>query len=239
MDILKAEASGEYDYGAMIDKINEQLQNALGDESSVEEEEPEGESDEDGAGEAADEDEAGDAEGASIADAATPKKVSAGGSVRLAWAWGRSIAMRETFDRPLVIGYNGFDFPILENGEIGPPVPTIDALEKGKYPRQITTATLGDPTESQVDYGIFLTAISRREVGEQEKILDLAADGLGKAFQAAYQEDKAKQNRTAFKAFKYVKRIPDIAPSGVGSRQWEGEVVRALRHAWTKVVVGK
>ncbi len=47
-----------------------------------------------------------------------------GGSVRFNAASARSISMSETFSPPLVIGYLGFDVPILTGGEFGRPIPT-------------------------------------------------------------------------------------------------------------------
>jgi len=51
-----------------------------------------------------------------------------GGRLKVVWAGGRSVTLSETFDRPLVIGYLGFDFPVMENGELGLPVATKDQL---------------------------------------------------------------------------------------------------------------
>jgi hypothetical protein len=56
---------------------------------------------------------------ASVASAATP-----GGSLKFAAASSRAVTMAETFPRPLVIGYLGFDLPILPGGELGLPVST-------------------------------------------------------------------------------------------------------------------
>jgi hypothetical protein len=47
-----------------------------------------------------------------------------GASVTIASASSRSVAMNETFPRPLVIGYLGFDLAILDDGRLGPPLPT-------------------------------------------------------------------------------------------------------------------
>jgi len=42
-----------------------------------------------------------------------------------------SVGMRENFERPLVIGYVGFDVPIDDRGALGPPVPSYAVLERG------------------------------------------------------------------------------------------------------------
>ena len=51
-----------------------------------------------------------------------------GGKVKIAAASSRSITLSETFPRPLVIGYVGFDLPILEGGRLGPPISTLAQL---------------------------------------------------------------------------------------------------------------
>lgn len=51
-----------------------------------------------------------------------------GGSLRAIWATDRSVSISETFDRPLVIGYLGFDFPVMENGLLGTPIATLNQI---------------------------------------------------------------------------------------------------------------
>lgn len=58
-----------------------------------------------------------------------------GGRIKLEWATRRSVAMEETFDRPLVIGYLGFDFPVMEDGRLGTPIATAMQLDSGGQPR--------------------------------------------------------------------------------------------------------
>ena len=53
-----------------------------------------------------------------------------GGSVRLNSASARSVALSDTFDPPLVIGYLGFDCEILPGGELSQPVPTLVTLNR-------------------------------------------------------------------------------------------------------------
>ena len=63
----------------------------------------------------------------SISTSAVP-----GGTLKVAASSSRSISMNETFPRPLTIGYLAFDLPVLEGGELGPPVPTQALLHGGK-----------------------------------------------------------------------------------------------------------
>lgn len=55
-----------------------------------------------------------------------------GGKVKIASASSRSITLSETFERPLVIGYVGFDMPILEGGRLGSPISTLVQLNAEK-----------------------------------------------------------------------------------------------------------
>jgi hypothetical protein len=51
-----------------------------------------------------------------------------GAALNVTWATFRSISIDERFDRPLVIGYLAFDFPVLPGGELGTPVATLNQI---------------------------------------------------------------------------------------------------------------
>jgi hypothetical protein len=53
-----------------------------------------------------------------------------GGTLKFAGASSRSVSLAETFPRPLVIGYLGFDAPILTDGTIGSIEPTHARLQR-------------------------------------------------------------------------------------------------------------
>lgn len=57
-----------------------------------------------------------------------------GGSLKITAASARSVSMAETFPRPLVIGYLGFDVAIGPGGSLGAPVPTFAVLDVGLTP---------------------------------------------------------------------------------------------------------
>jgi hypothetical protein len=61
-------------------------------------------------------------------------KSTVGGSLTASAATERGLTLRERFDRPLVIGYLGFDVPIESDGSLGPPAPTLSLLEKRDVP---------------------------------------------------------------------------------------------------------
>ncbi len=51
-----------------------------------------------------------------------------GGKVKIVTATSRAVTFSETFERPLVIGYVGFDMQIIEGGRLGPPISTVGQL---------------------------------------------------------------------------------------------------------------
>jgi hypothetical protein len=86
-----------------------------------------------------------------------------------------SVSLVETFARPLVIGYLGFDMPILDNGDLGPPIPTHAILERRDRP-QIRSMSLARDQNSQ----ILEDAVLKREGGLRAKV-DACRKGQGLA----------------------------------------------------------
>jgi hypothetical protein len=72
-----------------------------------------------------------------------------GGSVRFTAASSRSISMSEEFDPPLVIGYLGFDIPLLEGGNLGDAIPTHALLNNDiSAPTRAATSAVRELTQS-------------------------------------------------------------------------------------------
>jgi len=63
--------------------------------------------------------------GASVLKAGAP-----GGSVRFVQAGKSSVTLEQKFDRPLVIGYLGFDVKVYEDGSLSPPIPSYAVLNR-------------------------------------------------------------------------------------------------------------
>lgn len=120
-----------------------------------------------------------------------------GAAVKIVQASSRTVTMNETFRRPLVVGFLGFDFPVLESGDLGPPLSTRARLGGQKVPTRI-----GVLTDSQKEYLILRHAIDGSP--NRDQIYDAAAAALGDKFETAYKTNKAStQNSTrAFKAGK-------------------------------------
>ena len=64
-----------------------------------------------------------------------------GVNIKVATATSRLVTLTEEFERPLVIGYVGFDMPILKGGRLGAPISTLAQLT-GR--RMVTTSWSGD-----------------------------------------------------------------------------------------------
>lgn len=104
-----------------------------------------------------------------------------GGSIALAWATERSVAMSETFDRPLIIGYLAFDFPILTGGALGAPRATRGQLEGTDQ------ATLDVPIAFS-DYLLVRGRVESFPDATRDAIYAAAADALGGVFKTKYDE---------------------------------------------------
>jgi hypothetical protein len=122
------------------------------------------------------------------------------GSMRLAQASRRGIAARETFSRPLVIGYLGFDFPILRGGKLGVPVTTI-ATAEGTEPAD--SGELGVFTSDQQlmgDETATLEELSAMDPARVVQVYQRAAEIVGPGFLALYQAALGAEPATATSA---------------------------------------
>jgi len=108
----------------------------------------------------------------------------AGGAVKFTHVSRRAVTAKETFSRPLVIGYLGFDFPVLGTGELGIPVATTRTLA-GEPPEGGGHA-LGRFTSDQWVIGNLRAAIRSFDAGQQDEIYAAAARDLGAEFEIAY-----------------------------------------------------
>src|SRR5262249_5335697 len=81
----------------------------------------------------------------------------AGAAFKFISASESSVSMAEAFDRPLAIGYLGFDVQLLSGGEIGAPIPTFDHLE-GRVPASPHNV-VGPLTDQQKRFKIDLAAL--------------------------------------------------------------------------------
>jgi hypothetical protein len=117
-----------------------------------------------------------------------------GGSVRFTQASQRAVTLEQDFDRPLVIGYLGFDVRVLPGGNLGTPVPSFAVLDRGQAVPAV------DATPEIVEYERLFSELSAEldEAGQQ-RVLTAAASALGGEFQRHF--DAARESRGIFNAF--------------------------------------
>lgn len=121
-----------------------------------------------------------------------------GGEIQVAWATNRGVTMAETFDRPLVIGYLGFDYPIRRDGSLGIPIATLSQLEQRSS--SVDLDRLGF-TSKQLDYLEITTNLKEMEDGAADAVWDRAAMEVGPQFVEVYKaklEEKPDSPRIAF-----------------------------------------
>jgi len=104
------------------------------------------------------------------------EKLLPGGTIKVVAASARTVSLSETFSRPLVIGYLGFDMAIRAGGMLGPPIPTYAVLQDKATP--VTTPAVETLTNSLLrrEYTI-LKELSRQDPEAADLINEL--DALG------------------------------------------------------------
>ncbi len=120
-----------------------------------------------------------------------------GGQIDLSWANSLSVSLSETFPRPLVIGYIGFDYPIGVHGKLGVPVPTSSRLTGKTFP----SVSIGELSDAQQEYIVLLYAVNSLDEMKQKKVCDTAAEKIGGDFLTFYNEKSANQTTTPYQAF--------------------------------------
>lgn len=128
-----------------------------------------------------------------------------GAKVKVAAATSRSVTLNEEFTRPLVIGYVGFDLPILEGGRLGAPISTLEQLT-GQRPPVLPAGW----TENGYRYAALSQMYqSLRQLDDADaRKLQAELDNLAQDLPAAYPyavyemdgEGNSLENPTAIKA---------------------------------------
>jgi len=100
-----------------------------------------------------------------------------GGSLRIAAASARSIALDETFVPPLIIGYLGFDCEIQDNGELGPPIPTHSHLDGTSRVHHGKVVEFGQHLKQEIaDYQVISSRYDVATAPQQQQIRAWARD---------------------------------------------------------------
>jgi len=139
---------------------------------------------------------------------ATVNKIG-GGTIKVEAATNRRVWMSETFARPLVIGYLGFDYPIMEGGVLGIPVATREHVVGVSQP----VVKLGELRPEHDELDRLKKKINHTlSPTRQETIYDRAANNLGDVFNTAYQANK-RAGKTPSRAFDMAYVSMPVSPS--------------------------
>lgn len=165
--------------------------------------------------------------GKKLADAAVG--AAPGGSLQFQSASARSVSLRETFPRPLVIGYLAMDCRIEAGGRLSPAIPTLQVLAGQVPPASVTFTVLQDDANrciKQLDawvaagpddapYVAFLRALGG------DFAVGIYHDGLGEPVDPA-------NRRRSFAAV--LNGLGDLHQLNPGGRSWEQRIVDAARN---------
>jgi hypothetical protein len=102
-----------------------------------------------------------------------------GGAIKFASASDSSVALAESFDRPLVIGYLGFDVPVYPGGDIGAPIPTFEHLNRRiAEPPPVRVGPLtADQTRFRANEAA-LDALAKKDPASAMKVMQYVLDHL-------------------------------------------------------------
>jgi len=105
------------------------------------------------------------------------EKFAPGGSLRLMAASSRTIALKETFDPPLMLGYLGFDCAVLDHGRLGPPVATHAQLDRNARIHHARVQQFNADEIEQIDaYKAVASRYTNSPSARQDKIRQLARE---------------------------------------------------------------
>jgi len=97
-----------------------------------------------------------------------------GGSFRFVEANQRGVTLAETFDRPLVIGYAGFDVRVFKNGRLSAPIPSFAVLSGAVNPGTFVVGR-GEWNEANTKLaGAYLRWL--RQQGNEKQVKDWLAE---------------------------------------------------------------
>ncbi|MEM1450802.1 MAG: hypothetical protein AAGI22_16900 [Planctomycetota bacterium] len=107
-----------------------------------------------------------------------------GAKIKIATASSRAVTMNETFDRPLALGYVGFDMPVLAGGRLGAPLSTLEQLNRRPT---IARSSAGGTYRLAALRHVAAALREMRDEGD-ERAEDVLArlDGLAEALPQAY-----------------------------------------------------
>ncbi len=127
-----------------------------------------------------------------------------GGAIKLGYASSSSVSLQEQFERPLAIGYLGFDVPLYAGGALGAPVATRQVLLREAQP----PATLSQLSADQRQFDLRAVELQHQAVADPDlaaAVCRRAATTLPTATFASLQPEEAPD--VAFTADEVVERF--------------------------------
>ncbi|MBI2069566.1 MAG: hypothetical protein HYT79_03110 [Elusimicrobia bacterium] len=149
------------------------------------------------------------------------EKTLPGGALKVLQGSHRSVTLSETFPRPLVVGYLGFDFSVQKDGSLGAPIATRSGLLGIKRPFE----------QIREDYVAIRAEIDRLDDPTKADIYEKAAKSLGDEFFGLYEGYK-KEEKNPGNAFARAK-----IRHSVGKSQDEllRRIIKALKNVAQEV----
>jgi hypothetical protein len=125
-----------------------------------------------------------------------------GGAVNFIGVSESTVALAESFDRLLVIGYLGFDVPVYHGGDIGAPIPTFDRLNRTiPDPPRVRAGPL---TTEQARFRVSQDALEALVKAKPSQALIVINDMLDHLEVGEFDE-----TRKAFKVMQATRETPD------------------------------
>lgn len=161
-----------------------------------------------------------------------------GGALNVNVATERAVGLRESFDRPLVVGYLGMDVPYFRSGTLGAPIPTFEVLEglQIEDPTPLELEDLGSAsrllTRASRDAGTVSASLrAMNDCGRASGIPKLAELGRKAARLEAEQDAAIRQQGAKALADRFVDEMNFQSTVGAGRNERTKQITRSLKQA--------
>ncbi len=156
-----------------------------------------------------------------------------GGRLKLGFASRSSVSLQEQFERPLVVGYLGFDVPVYAKGVLGAPVATRAVLLREAQ----IAPPVSELSTDQREYKLRRNELARATEGDEDEqaravVLAAARKLPAEAF-GAYLETHAESPAADAVKFFFVAADDYVADEGDAGMRYR-EVIYALDAAWNE-----
>lgn len=150
------------------------------------------------------------------------------GTLQLQSASARSVSLKETFARPLVIGYLALDCRINAGGRLSPAIPTLHMLAGHQPPGPVVFSALQDDANRCVKQLDAWVADSGKDEPYVSFLRALGGSFAADTYQVAVGDGASPAKRA--QAFRFVLGgLLDLHQLSPGPRTWEQRVVEAAR----------